>query len=243
LTPVAGVVVKATDRVSLYANYIESLARVPAASGFPPPGNVGQLFEPFHSKQKEVGIKYDGGRMGGSLALFTTDQPTAYIDPTTNIYGIYGKQRNRGAELMAFGEPVRGVRVLGGLTLLDAEQVSTQGGATNGKRAIGVAHAQVNLGAEWDVPGVTGLTLTGRVLHTSSQYADVANTQKVPAWTRFDIGARYLTDIDGHLLTLRARIDNVANRDYWASAGGYPGAGYLVLGGPRTFVLSASMDF
>jgi iron complex outermembrane receptor protein len=25
--------------------------------------------------------------------------------------------------------------------------------------------------------------------------------------------------------------------------GGYPGNGYLVLGGPRTFSLSASMDF
>ncbi len=243
LTPVAGVVVKASESVSLYANYIESLAKVPAASGSPPPLNAGQLFEPFHSKQKEIGVKYDTGKLGGSLALFTTNQPTAHIDEQTNLYGIYGEQRNRGAELMVFGEPVRGFRVLGGLTLLDAEQRRTQGGATDGKRAIGVARAQANLGAEWDVPGVNGLTLTGRVVHTSPQYADAANTQKVPAWTRFDLGARYLTEVNGRLLTLRARVDNVANKNYWASAGGYPGSGYLVLGAPRTFVLSASMDF
>ena len=28
-----------------------------------------------------------------------------------------------------------------------------------------------------------------------------------------------------------------------AYAGGYPGSGYLVVGAPRTFTLSASMDF
>jgi iron complex outermembrane receptor protein len=47
----------------------------------------------------------------------------------------------------------------------------------------------------------------------------------------------------GRLLTLRARIDNVFNKSYWASAGGYPGSNYLVMGAPRTFVLNASVDF
>lgn len=243
VTPVAGIVFKASKQVSLYANYIEGLIQVPAASGFPPPANVGQLFDPVQSKQKEIGIKYDGGNLGGSLALFTTDQPSAYINPLTNVYGIYGKQRNRGAELSVYGAPVRGLRLLGGLTLLDATQVDTVGGATDGKLAIGVPRSQFNAGLEWDVPGKSGLTLTGQVVHTASQYADAANTQSVPAWTRFDLGARYLTEIKGRLITLRARIDNVANKSYWASAGGYPGQGYLVLGAPRTFVLSASLDF
>ena len=44
-------------------------------------------------------------------------------------------------------------------------------------------------------------------------------------------------------MTLRARVDNVADRKYWASVGGFPGAGYLVVGAPRTFTLSASVDF
>jgi iron complex outermembrane receptor protein len=37
-------------------------------------------------------------------------------------------------------------------------------------------------------------------------------------------------------------VDNVADRDHWASVGGYPGAGYLAVGAPRTFSLSASVD-
>jgi iron complex outermembrane receptor protein len=65
----------------------------------------------------------------------------------------------------------------------------------------------------------------------------------LPSWTRLDLGASYLTRVMGRDLTLRARIDNVANRGYWASAGGYPGSGYLVLGAPRTVAVSGTIDF
>ena len=44
-------------------------------------------------------------------------------------------------------------------------------------------------------------------------------------------------------VTLRARIDNVLDKNYWASAGGYPTFGYLVAGGPRTVTVSGSVDF
>ena len=66
---------------------------------------------------------------------------------------------------------------------------------------------------------------------------------RVPGWNRLDLGVRYLTEVQGRLVTLRARVDNATNRNYWASSGGYPGAGYLVVGAPRTFSLSASVDF
>ena len=65
----------------------------------------------------------------------------------------------------------------------------------------------------------------------------------VPSWTRLDLGARYVTTVAEQMVTFRARVDNVTDRDYWASAGGYPGAGYLVLGAPRTFMLSATVNF
>ncbi len=204
--------------------------------------NAGQVFAPFVSRQKEAGIKYDGGGIGGSIAYFTTGKPNYFVQ--NQSFGAYGEQRNRGIELSVFGEPVKGLRLLGGLTLLDAEQRRTQAGATDGRDAIGVPGTQLNVGAEWDVPGVRGLALDARLLHASKQYADAANTQVLPAWMRVDIGARYLMDIgNGRLLTLRGRIDNLFDKSYWASAGGFPGSNYLVLGAPRTFVVSASVDF
>ena len=43
--------------------------------------------------------------------------------------------------------------------------------------------------------------------------------------------------------TLRAGIENLFDRDYWASAGGYPNFGYLVLANPRTYTVTATLDF
>ncbi|MES2260543.1 MAG: TonB-dependent receptor [Pseudomonadota bacterium] len=239
-TPAAGLVYKPLKSVSLYANYIEGLQQGPIASGTDI-DNIGEAFAPYVSKQKEIGIKYDGGTLGASAALFRTSQPSAYVK--NRHFGVFGEQRNQGLELTVFGVPLRGLRVLGGLTLLDATQRVTAGGLNQGKDVIGVPGTQLNIGAEWDVPGVAGLNLNGRVAHTSSQYADGANQQEVPAWSRLDIGASYATQIAGRNVTLRARVDNLADKNYWASAGGYPGSGYLVLGAPRTVVLSASLDF
>jgi iron complex outermembrane receptor protein len=238
-TPVAGIVYKPVQGVSLYANYIEALQQGATASGNVT--NLGQVFAPYKSRQKEIGVKYDMGKFGMSAALFTTGQPSAYI--VDRVFGVFGEQRNRGLELSVFGMPMRGVRLLGGLTLLDTEQLTTAGGVNQGKDIIGVPKTQLNLGSEWDVPGVSGLNLNARVLYTGTQYADGANTQKLPSWTRLDLGVNYAMRIADHDVTWRARVDNVTDKSYWASAGGYPGFGYLVVGAPRTFTVSGTVNF
>ena len=241
VTPIAGLVVKPMQNLSLYANYVEALTRGAVAGGTV--RNAGEVFSPYRSRQKEIGAKYDAGQYGVTLALFSTSQPMGMINNATNLFGIDGEQRNRGAELTVYGAPMRGLRLLGGLTLLDAEQRKTADGVNDGRDVIGAPKLQANLGAEWDVPGVRGLALNGRMLHTASQYADAANTQKLPSWNRFDAGVRYVTNWGKQAVTLRGQIENLTDRDYWASAGGYPGQGYLVLGAPRTLTVSATIDF
>lgn len=244
-TPVAGVVYKVAKNTSLFANYIEALVEGSVASGTDaaglPVSNLGQIFAPYKSRQKEAGIKYDAGKLGMSAAYFSTDKPLLGVQGS--LAGMYGQQRNQGVELSVFGVPLRDVRLLGGLTLLDTEQRKTTGGLTDGKDAIGVPGTQLNVSGEWDVPGAKGLTLTARTVYTSSQYADLANTKQLPSWTRLDLGARYVTTIADRTVTFRARVDNVADRNYWASAGASFDSGYLVLGAPRTFVLTGTVAF
>ena len=244
-SPAAGAVFKLTPAVSLYANYIESLSAgqtAPQNANGLPVVNGGESMQPYVSRQKEVGVKYDGGNLGAGLALFTTDKPRGFVD-SNQVFSTGGKDRHQGAELTVYGQPSSGVRVLGGLTFLDAKQRETGSSTTDGKRVIGVPRFQSTLGVEWDVPGVQGLALDGRMVHTGSSYAAATNTLRVPSWTRFDAGARYVMDVQGHMVTLRARVDNLFDRNYWASVGGYPDNGYLVLGAPRTFSLSASIEF
>ncbi|MDR2297449.1 MAG: TonB-dependent siderophore receptor [Comamonas sp.] len=244
-TPMLGLVFKATEDLSIYANYIEALTKgavAPTSANGLPVLNAGQVFSPYKSKQKEVGVKWQRGGVGATAALYTTDVPSSYV--VDQVYGQYGKQRNQGMEFTVFGEPIKGLRVLGGLTLTQAKIKQAADEAQLNRYAIGVPRTQATLGVDWDVPGVSGLALNARVTHTSSQYANAANTLKVAGWTRTDIGARYLVDLgNDRMLTLRARLDNVFDKNYWASVGGYPGANYLVQSAPRTLSVSATVNF
>ncbi|WPB58002.1 TonB-dependent receptor [Xylophilus sp. GOD-11R] len=244
-SPAAGVVFKLRPDVSLYANYIEQLspgATAPANSNGVPVSNAGQTLSPYVAKQKEVGVKYDGGKLGASAAFFSTDRPRQAIVQGTTFASV-GKDNHQGVELNAFGEPLRGLRILGGVTLLDTEQKNTGDATTTGKRVIGVPTAQGAFNVEYDIPFVPGLAVNARVTANKSSYADSANNLRVPGWTRIDAGARYTTAVQGKLVTIRGRVDNLADRNYWASVGGYSGSGYLVLGAPRTFSLTASVEF
>ena len=244
-SPALGLLFKLQPQLSVYGNYIESLSQgpqAPATANNLPVVNRGQLLAPSVSKQKEVGLKFDGGRIGGGIALFSTTRPRAFTN-ASQVFVAAGEDEHRGVELTAHGEAMRGVKLLGGLTWLDAEQKTTGAAATEGKRVIGVPRTQASLGAEWEVTGLSGLALDGRVVYTGASFADAANRLRVPGWTRLDVGARYLLEVQGRAVTLRARVDNLFDRKHWASVGGYPGSGYLVVGGPRSFVLSASVDF
>lgn len=145
------------------------------------------------------------------MALFQIAQPFAITQNT--VYQLGGEQRNRGVEFNVFGEVHEGVRVLGGVTFMDGVQTKTLNNALNGNGAVGVPDVQLNLGGEWDNPFLPGLTHTGRVIYTSSQFANTANTQSIPDWTRVDIGTRYtfLRD-NGKPVTIRANIENVIGR-------------------------------
>ncbi|EKO3953361.1 TonB-dependent siderophore receptor [Vibrio fluvialis] len=245
LTPSVGVVYQPMLDVSLYANYSEALLPgeiAPSTNNGSDVANAGEVLKPNRSEQYEVGAKYDNGSYGAVVSLFQISKPS-YMYDSNNYYTDNGEQRNRGIELSAFGEPIESVKVLGGVTLIDAEIVKSATTASEGKQAIGVPKVQANVNIEWATPFVEGLTLEGRTLYTGSQYASADNSLELPSWTRFDLGARYGMKLGDNALTLRARVDNVTDKSYWASAGGYPGSNYLVQGAPRTFVLSASYDF
>lgn len=244
VTPVAGAVFKMAPELSFYANYIEGLVKV-TAPFFTPAGalvaNPGQEFGPTRTKQQELGLKYDSGKLGGAVSVFQVTQPTGQFD-AANVFSVDGEQRNRGLELTGYGVAAPGLRLLGGVTFIKSKYRGT-GAGTSGNEAIGVPDTQANLGFEWDLPWVKGLGFDARVVHTSSQYADGLNTQKLPSWTRVDVGARYRTSIGSQVVTFRGRVDNVGNNNYWQAAGGFPGAGYLTLGAPRTVLVNASVDF
>lgn len=234
LTPLVGLVIKPWENISLYANYVEGLSQGETA----PIGasNAGEMLAPYVSRQKEVGVKGEWGTFGATLAAFEIERPSSINDNGRFTSG--GEQRNRGLELSLFGEVMPGVRLLGGGAYTQAKLTKTQDGANDGNDAIGVPRKQLNLGGEWDLGAVPGLTLTARTLYTDEQYVDPANRLSIPDWVRVDVGARYRFVAQGRPVVLRANLDNLFDEDYWGTST----AGYLYLGTGRTLQLSASVD-
>lgn len=249
LSPAVGLVWNFQPQWSVYANYVESLAQGGTAATTQSGKavvNAGEQLSPYVSKQQEIGLKWDSGRFGGGLAVFSTKKPRGlYIDAGNNQlrFTSKGYDRHIGSELNVYGKVSDDVKLLGGVTWLQAKQKSTGSATTDNKYTIGVPRLQANIGVEWEVPYFQGLILDSRVIYTGSRYADALNTLKVKGWTRWDLGVAYQTTMAGHEATFRARVDNVTNRKYWASVGGYPGYGYLVAGAPRSFSLSVDLDF
>ncbi|MEW7855098.1 TonB-dependent receptor [Pseudomonas chlororaphis] len=242
VSPSGGLLFKATDQLSLYVNYMEGLSQgkiAPSTSI-----NEDEIFPPFISRQVEAGAKYDAGAFALTAAVFRIKQPAYETNATTRVFGPNGKRQNDGVELSVFGEPLKGFRLLGGVMYIDSELKDTTNGTFDGNRAPATPKYNVNLGAEWDVPKVQGLTLTARGIYSSSQYLDQANSKEIDAWERFDLGARYAFKLDDKDITLRANVENVLDKRYWSSAGASddsePG---LTLATPRTLLLSATVGF
>ena len=247
ITPVFGLVLKPAPGVSLFANRIEGLAQGPTAPVDPNLVNRGEVFAPFTSVQFEAGGRISLGRFNASLSVFQTDRPSAYarpVDPANpggpQIFGVFGEQLNRGLELVVDGEPVDGLRIIAGGSILDAELRNT-GGINEGNQATGVPEYLLNANVEWDMPFLPAATLTGRIVHTGEQFANPTNTLELDSWTRLDLGLRYVAVVGDMPLTLRFNVDNVTNARYWASAFDAFGAA-LLQGAPRTFRMSASFE-
>jgi iron complex outermembrane receptor protein len=237
-TPVFGALVKITPWLSLYGNYIEALER----GGIAPQTtvNAGQVFKPLVSKQYEGGAKLDFQIIGASFAYFDITKSSEYTDASTNTFTQNGKQQNKGVEITVFGEPVKGVRILGGASWIDARLINTDGGILDGKKAPAVPEYELRMTGEVDLPFVAGATVTAAVFHSGPAAYDDINTFNVPAWTRVDLGARYVYFIDQTRMTARFNVENLTDEAYWIA--GY-GSGSVAQSGARRYVASVTASF
>lgn len=237
-TPMVGITVKPWgESVALYANYIEALS--PGITVGASYANAGEVLAPFKSKQHELGVKWDKGNFANTFALFEITKPSNMV--VSNVYSYDGNQKNRGIEWNTFGKIADNVRLFGGITYLRGKITSATSTATVGNTPGGIPKWLMNAGVEWDTPWNPDLALSFRAVYTSSQYINNTNTVTIPSWVRYDLGARYQTVINKTPVTFRANVENVFDKHYWSGVFSNT-AGYVTLGGPRTFKLSATMQ-
>ncbi|WYX09769.1 TonB-dependent receptor [Achromobacter xylosoxidans] len=156
VTPAVALVVKPWGPdLSFYANYVQGLSKGDSVTDTTAT-NFGQVFAPYKTEQKEVGVKWNAGTFTNTLALFQIDKPMLVTEGTTArpTYADGGEKRVRGVEWNTFGELARGVRVLGGVTYSQGKQTKTSFGRYDGNTAVGAPRWQANTGLEWIPPGL-----------------------------------------------------------------------------------------
>ena len=92
------------------------------------------------------------------------------------------------------------------------------------------------------MPAIAGLKMTGVWQYSGKKAFDNENTVFVPGYHLFGLGGAYATRLAGVKTTIRANIDNVADKFYWRDVSPLLG-GYLLPGAPRTARVSAQFDF
>ena len=239
LTPAVGIVIKPWgEAISLYANYIEGLSQGGTVSDSTA-DNYGEIFAPYKSKQYEIGAKWQLAQFRNSLSLYQISKPSMIKSSDSNRYSDEGEQRNRGVEWSVAGDILANVRLLGGVVYMDAEYSKMASGINEGNQVLGIPKWQTNMGLEWDIKALQGLTLSANSIYTDSVYADEANSKQLPSWMRFDLGARYNTLISNKKVVFRAGIDNLFDKNYWSGVW----FGYATIGSARSYKLSMQIDF
>ncbi|WP_151636191.1 TonB-dependent siderophore receptor [Noviherbaspirillum aerium] len=223
-----------------YASYAQGLEHGGVAPLFA--ANANQALDPSKSRQIELGIKMAvADQWQLAAALFQIRKPLEYTDADF-AYVRNGDAEHRGLELSAQGRATRNLSVGVSLMALDTRQENTGVASFDGKRTTNVPRFKSIVHLDYAVPQLTGLALNGSWQYAGSKAFSPDNSVTVPGYHLFNIGARYSTRVGGMATTLRASIDNVADKFYWRDVTQSLG-GYLFPGAPRTFRVSAQFDF
>ncbi|WP_276817695.1 TonB-dependent siderophore receptor [Nitrosomonas europaea] len=236
LSPTVSLLYKPIEAVTTYVSYMEALeAGTRVGNTYT---NYGEVLPPLISKQYEVGAKYDiNPNLLLSTALFRIEKANQFSDQATPIptYVQDGLQVHNGVELVLTGKVTDNLTIMGGGTLMDINVEKANNPALEGKKPINAASRMGKIYAEYALPWIPGLSLTGGIYYTGERYGNTTNTDKIPSYTLYDIGARYTTRVLDKALTVRLNVINLTGKDYWQND--------YTLGVPRTVAFSASMMF
>ena len=171
-------------------------------------------------------------------AYFDIRRPSTTIDAGNRLV-LNGLAQYRGIELAASGDVTRQLSLIASLLLLDAQQLNAANAATFGKTPDNTPQRTASLFAQYRLPGAPAWALSGGVHVVGKRPVNNENMAFVDGYATLSLGARYTTRIGAKRVTFQGVVDNVANRNYWSTAGN----GLLGVGAPRTLKATARVEF
>ena len=209
-SPRIGLVLKPTDRLSLYASFSRSFLPQ-SGDQFSSLDVTTAALKPERFTNREAGVKWAAlPGLDVSLAAYRLDRTdTRATDPATNLTVLTGAQRSRGVELTVQGEVSRRLTISGGAALQEAEITRTTVAAPTGRKVPLVPKFQASLWGRYNLTDRLGAGLG--VYHQSNSFASISNTVVLPAFTRVDAAAFAKL---GHGAEFQLNVENLIDRSY-----------------------------
>lgn len=234
VTPRLGLKWQASDSTAFYTNTAwGKMPVLPQSRAFD-----GSTFRPLESRQWEAGIKIqpEFARWLGTVAFFDIERSNVLTrDPDHPAFSIQtGRQRSRGVELEWQGELTPVWKLLAQATWLDTRiEQDNRYRAGNGLPYAPRFSASLWLSRILSSPADSGKWIaSGGLVHQGERFADFANTTRVPAYTRLDLGLSYQERAWATTLTLENALDQ---RYYQSGVENRPAVIYP--GAPRTLMV------
>ncbi len=237
--PNAALVFSPTAKLSYYASYAQGLQHGGVAGTGTT--NTGVALPPGKSKEVELGAKADVNGISLSAALYQIEQALEFEDATPTFVRS-GTERHRGLEFSAQGKVTRELQLGASMAAIHTEQEGTGRQDLDGKRVPNVPNFKSTVWADYAVASVPGLKLNANWQFAGRKAFDNENKVTVPSYHVVNLGGSYATRVGGSSVILRAQVKNAFDKFYWRDVTPDLG-GYLFPGSPRTFQLSAQVDF
>jgi len=232
-SPRAGLVFKATDRLSFYASRSESFESSDPNAGFL---NPGEFLEPELATQWEGGVRYQlSDQWRATLAIFDiTKENVVTEDPDNPLRSLQvGEQKSHGVEVEFTGELFPGLKLLASGIYNDAE-VTVDNTGLQGKRLANVPERGASVAAQYhfaEGSKLQGWSFGPALFYRGDRFADIANDTPLEYYVRLDFGIQYRR---GRFIS-SANVKNLFDEEYFL-VDAIPGA-------PTNFEIRAGWTF
>jgi iron complex outermembrane receptor protein len=245
--PRVGLIYKASDEVSLYGSYTQSLKPSSTIAALSTGTVITSVFEPEQATSWEVGTKFDfTTALTGTIAAFDITKKNVLVtqyNATTNLNEsrTNGGAASRGFEIDLTGRLTERWSLIGSFARLNAK--TTKDPLYAGYRLANVAKNTGSLFAAYDAGQVFGndkLRVGGGAHYVGARAIDAANTFEMAGYTVADMFATYNTRVGGQAVKLQLNIKNLFNKVYYSSA---VNQYFVSIGDARQASLTASLEF
>ncbi|MDU8543492.1 MULTISPECIES: TonB-dependent siderophore receptor [Pseudomonas syringae group] len=236
--PMAGLVFKVNEDLSLYGNYSRS---------FVPNDDVnddGTTFDPEEGRSYEVGAKYAlAPALNLNLAVFDIEKKNV-VTPTgvTGVSEAAGKVGSQGVELDVTGRIAERWDMIGTYAYTHTEVLDDPSNKGNRLSQAPKHTASLYLTHHLQIPsGLGDWHAGGGARYVGERAGDDANTFYMSSYAVADAFLRWDVPMAGYKTRLQLNVDNLFDKQYYPSSTG--SQLQVNVGEPRTARLSASVTF